>query len=97
MDKILNSINTRIKYILNNSDNDFIRHRCDIINTKIDELRDKRHYDKDTVEFICNNIINVDCRYLKGVPGQTNMVYKKVDELAGFVNDLKVAYFDTNE
>lgn len=94
MDKLMNSINTRIKYILNNSDNEFIKHRCEIINTKLDELKERKYKDKDTVYFICNNIINADIAKMKGVSGQTNMVYKKMDELAGFIEDLKTVYFD---
>lgn len=94
MDKLMNSINTRIKYILNNSDNEFIKHRCEIINIKLDELKERKYKDNDTVYFICNNIINVDIAKMKGVSGQTNMVYKKMDELAGFIEDLKTVYFD---
>jgi hypothetical protein len=94
MDKLMNSINTRIKYILNNSDNEFIKHRCEIINTKLDELKERKYKDKETVYFICNNIINVDIAKMKGVSEQTNMVYKKMDELAGFIEDLKTVYFD---
>ena len=94
MDKLMNSINTRIKYILNNSNNEFIIHRCEIINTKLDELKERKYKDKETVYFICSNIIYVDIAKMKGVSGQTNMVYKKMDELTGFIEDLKTVYFD---
>ena len=97
MIKLLNSINTRIKYIINNSHTKFIHHRCDIINIKLDELKDRKFKDQETVNAICNSIINNDISMMKGVLGETNMVYKKMDELAEFVEQIKTAYFEENK
>ena len=34
---------------------------------------------------------------MKGVNGQTNMVYKKMQELSDFVEQIKTIYFATGE
>lgn len=96
MDKLLSSIATRIKYIRSNSDNAFINSALDIVEIKIEELKERKYSSVAVVEDICNHIISYDIRRMKGVPGETNMVYKKMDELAGFVEELKVAYFEAN-
>ena len=96
MDKLLSSIATRIKYIRSNSDNAFINSALDIVEIKIEELKERKYSSVAEVEDICNHIISYDIRRMKGGPGETNMVYKKMDELAGFVEELKVAYFEAN-
>lgn len=96
MEKLLASINTRLKYITNNSDNSFIHKRCDIINIKLDEIRERKYETYDTVAALCDRIINFDIDLMKRTPDQTNMVYKKMDELAGFVEQIKSKYFEEN-
>lgn len=97
MTKLMNSINTRIKYILNNSDNAYLENQCRIINLKLDELKERKYEDEMTVKFICNNIISGNINKMKRVSGQTNMVYKKMDELAEFIEQLKTVYFEGEE
>lgn len=94
MDKILNSINTRLTYIRSNSSNTYILKQCDIIDEKLDEIRNKKYETSEMVNQVCDNIINRDISLMKRVAGETNMVYKKMDELAGFIDELKTLYFE---
>ena len=94
MEKILNSIATRIKYIREHSENAFILKQCDIIEIKIEELKERKYDSHAVVENICDHIVGYDIDRMKRVAGETNMVYKKMDELAGFILDLKEAYFE---
>lgn len=95
MEKLLNSINTRINYILNNSDNDYIAKECNVINIKLDDIRNKVIKTQELLNEVCNKIINNDIDKLKRVPGQTDMVYKKMNELANFIEQIKELYFET--
>lgn len=93
MDKILASIATRIKYIRNNTTTPFILDSLKVIEIKLDEFKDKKYTSVAVVENICDHIVSYDISRMKRVMGETNMVYKKMDELAGFVQEIKTAYF----
>ena len=97
MKKLLSSIDTRIKYITNNSDNTFIQKECKVINIKLDDIRNKVIKTYSLLDEVCNRIISLDIDNMKRVPGQTNMVYKKMDELAGFILQIKDKYFETED
>lgn len=94
MEKLLSSINTRLSYIRNNSSNAYILKQCDIIDEKLESIRIKFYNTDTVVNEVCDKIINYDISNMKGVSGETNMVYKKMDELANFIADIKVAYFE---
>lgn len=97
MKKLLNSIDTRIKYITNNSDNTFIQKECKVINIKLDDIRNKVIKTYSLLDEVCDRIISLDIGNMKRVPGQTNMVYKKMDELAGFILQIKDKYFEDED
>ena len=94
MEKLLASIATRLKYIRNNSKNNFILKSCDIIDMKLDEIRAKKYTSISIVTDICDKIVNYDISRMKRVAGETDMVYKKMDELAGFIAEIKEKYFE---
>ena len=95
MDKLLNSINTRLNYLTSNSTNTFILKQCDVIRTKMEDIKAKNIKTKEVLDNYCDNIINRDIDLMKRViTDETNMVYKKMDELAGFIADIKTVYFE---
>ena len=95
MDKLLNSINTRLNYLTSNSTNTFILKQCDVIRTKMEDIKAKNIKTKEVLDKYCDNIINRDIDLMKRViTDETNMVYKKMDELAGFIADIKPVYFE---
>ena len=95
MDKLLNSINTRVNYLTSNSTNTFILKQCSVIRTKMKDIKAKNIKTKEVLDNYCDNIINRDIDLMKRViTDETNMVYKKMDELAGFIADIKTVYFE---
>ena len=96
MDKLLASIATRIKYIRNNTDNAYLNKALDIIELKLQEIKDRKYNTQEVIDNICDTIINFDIARMKGVSGQTDMVYRKMNELANFIDQIKVVYFDEN-
>ena len=97
MEKLLASIATRMKYIRSNSENAFILKSLDIIDIKLSELKERKYTSVAVVESICDHVVSYDIQRMKGVTGESNMVYKKMDELAGFIEELKTAYFEENK
>ena len=91
MDKIFNSINTRIKYIKTNSSNEFIIKVCDMIWKKLQQIKNGTLKNKSDIIYLCDNIIDKDINKMKRVLGETDMVYKKMNELESFIVDLKNA------
>ena len=95
MEKLLNSINTRLNYITNNSTNAFILKQCDVIRTKMEDIKNTNIKTKEVLDPYCDNIIYRDIDLMRRViTDETNMVYKKMDELAGFIADIKTTYFE---
>lgn len=92
MDKLLNSITTRINYIYNNTGNKYIDRMIEVIKEKLNPIKNKEVKTQDLLDDICNRIIN-DVKLLKRVNGETAMVYKKMDELIEFIEQVKVEYF----
>lgn len=97
MEKILSSIKTRLTYITTNSDNAFILKRCETVNMELDSIRNKQFSTMEAVKQVTDRIINVDVSIMKRVAGQSNMVYKKMDELANFVSQIPDLYFLNND
>lgn len=97
MEKLLSSIKTRLTYITTNSDNAFILKRCETVNMELDSIRNKQFSTMEAVKQVTDRIINVDVSIMKRVAGQTNMVYKKMDELANFVSQIPDLYFLNND
>ena len=97
MEKLLSSIKTRLTYITTNSDNAFILKRCETVNMELDSIRNKQFSTMEAVKQVTDRIMNVDVSIMKRVAGQTNLVYKKMDELANFVSQIPDLYFLNND
>ena len=97
MDKLLASINTRLNYIENHTENAYILNVCRVIRAKMAEIKAKVYKTPETVNDLCNRIIDVDINKMQRVPGEAKMVYTKMSELAGFVEQIKDKYFEENE
>ena len=96
LEKILASIATRLKYIKNNAAAKYVVKEANIIDIKLDDIRNRVIKTQQLLDMVCDKIINQDISNMKGVQGETAMVYKKMDELAGFVEEIKSAYFNEN-
>ena len=95
MDKLLSSIETRLKYICSNTENSFLISQCNIIRGKLDEIKDRKYNTLELIQSICNNIINNDIDKMRRViSDETNMVYKKMDELNNFISQIPELYFE---
>ena len=94
MDKLLASINTRLTYIETRSENDYILNICRIIREKIQEIKDRKYSSQSTINDVCDRIINSDINKMHRVPGEYKLVYTKMSELAGFVEQIKDKYFE---
>lgn len=92
MDKIISSAITRLNYITNNTENAYILKQCKIISIKIDDIKAKKYIDMENLNYACNSIID-DINNMKGVSEQTNMLYKKMNELEGYINQIREVYF----
>ena len=96
LDKLLSSIATRIKYIANNAQSSFVVKEAGIVDKKLDDVRNRVIKTPELLNQVCDKIISVDIYNMRHVLGETNMVYKKVDELEAYIVDLKAAYFNQN-
>jgi len=96
MEKLLKSLNTRISYIRNNSTNKFILTTLDIIDISVNDIKERIFDTEDSLNQCIDHIINYHISRMKRVPGENNMVYKKMDEMAGFLNDIRTTYFEEN-
>lgn len=94
LDNLCSRINTRINYVKNNTENAFITKSLGTIGIKLDMFKAKSYKEQETVNYACDRIINYDIRNMKGVQGLTNMVYKKMDEMAEFFEMMKTVYFE---
>ena len=92
MEKLLNSISTRLKYIFSNTNNKYIDCQLSIIEEKLVPIKDHTIKTQELLNDECDRILNV-IKFMKRVNGETNMVYKKMDELAGYVAEIKTEYF----
>ena len=98
LDKLLNSIETRLTYLEEHTSNPFIQKQCANIRIKMQEFRDRKYHTEKVVNDICDNIINVDISKMRRViTDETAMEYKKMDELASFVDQIRTVYFEEVE
>lgn len=93
MDKILNSIETRIKYIESNTENAFLLSMCNVIRLSIQEIKERKFTTQETVDQACD-IAKNNISKMRRTPDQTNMVYRKMDELDNFIEKIKSEYFN---
>lgn len=96
MEKLLASIDTRLNYITNNSKNAFILKRVQIISRKMDDVKNMV-YGMNEIKPACDKIIDYDISMMQRVAGETNMVYKKMQELADFVAQIPNLYEKNEE
>lgn len=94
MEKLLSKIETRLKYLENNSENAFMKKYVNILREKMKYMAERTYTTQEVVDSACDSMINKDLTMMRGVPGQTNMVYKKIDELQGFIEEIKTTYFE---
>lgn len=92
MEKLLNSISTRLKYIFSNTNNKYIDHQLEIIEEKLTPIKEHTIKTQELLDDECDRILKV-IDLMKRVNGETNMVYKKMDELAGYIAEIKTEYF----
>ena len=97
MDKLLASINTRLTYIETHTENAFILNVCRVIRAKMAEIKAKVYKAQATVNDVCDRIVNVDINKMQRVPGEAKMVYTKMVELAGFIEQIKDKYFEDEQ
>ena len=97
MESLLSKINTRMNYISSNTDNAYITKQLNTIKIKLQEIKERKYSTQEGLDYVCNRIINCDIMNMKGVNGQTNMVYKKMQELSASVEQIKTAYFVTDD
>lgn len=94
MEKLLNSIKTRLEYLINHTDNKFIIDTSKMIDEKLNAIRNRTIVSQGTLNFFCDYIINKDIEKMKRViTEETKLEYRKMDELAGFIAQIKDMYF----
>lgn len=96
MDSILNSINTRLTYIREHSENAFILKSCDIIDEKLNPIRNKSIKTEQLLHTVIDEIIKRDIANMRSVTTinlETKTTIRKIDELESFIVDLEAAYF----
>ncbi|MBR6289227.1 MAG: hypothetical protein IKR19_07830 [Acholeplasmatales bacterium] len=94
MDKLLASINTRLTYIENHTENAFILNICRIIREKLVDIKNRKYTSQSTINDICDRIINSDINKMQRVSGEAKLVYTKMSELAAFIEQIKEKYFE---
>lgn len=92
MDELMLNITSTLDFIEGNTSNIFIIKECSIIDIKLEDIRSRRYSKVDTVESICNSIINNDISNMKGVLGQEEEMYIKYDELETLVSQIPSVY-----
>lgn len=96
LEKVLNSINTRLTYIESNSQNAYILKTCGIIRIKVEDIKNRKYTTQKVLNNVCDQIVRSDIGKMKRVAGETKMVYNKMNELAGFIEEVKSVYFNEN-
>lgn len=94
MTELLSNIETILTYIKSNTENEYIIKVCGIIDLKLDAFRNKEYTTHELVNQVCDKIINYDIRNMKGVSGQADTVYEKMNELSSLIEQIKIVYFE---
>lgn len=96
MESLLNSINTRLNYIINHTDNNFIIKTCNVISEKLKPIKQREIKTEKLLNNVCNEIINRDIARMKSVINidkETKTVVRKMDELTSMIEQIKASYF----
>ena len=94
MDEILTCVESDLEFIESNSDNAYILKSCNIIRIKLEDIKNKKYKTQEVVYGICDKIVDYDIHNMRSVPGLSDELYSKIDELAIHAEQIKVAYFE---
>ena len=95
MEELLNSIKADLDYLINNTDNQFIIDTCNMIDDKLNQIRNRTIISQESLNYFCDYIINKDINKMKRViSDETKMEYTKMDELATLISEIKEKYFE---
>ena len=92
--ELLSNIDNVLDYIKSNSTNAYILKEVNIINIKLDDIRNKVVDSEDLLNFICDKIVGYDISTMKRVTGQKKDIYNKYIVLEGYIKDIKLNYFN---
>ena len=91
-DSLLINITSILDSIETNTTNVFIVKECGIIDIKLEEVKVRKYSKIETVESICNSIINNDISNMKGVLNQPAEMYERMDTLESLVRQIPSVY-----
>ena len=92
MDELMSNIINTLDSIETSTTNIFIIKKCNIVDIKLEEIRARKYSMVETVESICNSIINNDISDMKGVLNQTEEMYVKYDEMETMITQIPQLY-----
>jgi len=91
-DTLMVDITNTLDSIETNTTNVFIVKECGIIDIKLDIVRVRKYSKIETVESICNSIINNDISNIKGVLDQPAEMYERMNTLENLVRQITSVY-----
>lgn len=91
-DTLMSDITKAIDDIETNTVNVFIIKKCAIIEIKLEEIGSKRYNNIETVESICNSIINNDISNMKRTLNQAEEMQPKYEKLEELVSQIPSCY-----
>lgn len=91
-DGLMSDITTTLDSIETSTTNVFIVKECGIIDIKLEEVRTRKYNKLETVESICNSIINNDISKMKGVLDQPKEMYDRMNILENLVSQIPSVY-----
>jgi len=91
-DTLMVDITNTLDSIETNTTNVFIVKECGIIDIKLEEVRVRKYSKIETVESICNSIINNDISNIKGVLDQPAEMYERMNTLENLVRQITSVY-----
>lgn len=89
---LMTDITNTLDSIETNTTNVFIIKECGIIDIKLEEVRARKYSKLETVESICNSIINNDISNMKGVLNQPAEMYERMNTLENLVRQITSVY-----
>ena len=94
LDTIISNIDSDLAFISENTDNAFALKSVNIINIKMDYIRNKTYSTKETVYALCDKMANFDVRNMRNIPELSEEVYSRIDSLYNEILLIKDAYFE---
>ena len=91
-DTLMNDITETLDSIETNTTNIFIIKKCGIVDIKLEEIRSRKYSNIDTIEAICNSIVNNDISKMRGVLNQSEEMYIRIDTLESQVKQITSVY-----